>query len=262
VILTLTWSFVASSLLFCQALLGLYEVDGVMAVKTVFGLALLSSLAFALPLSVFVATRLPGVISSKLSRELAEPDSSALGMLERRAHELSLPAVKLVQSPSRLPFAYSVGRTSSIIVISEGLVEQFDPDEMESVLTHELAHVKNNDTELNTIVALYRKVLFFDPLMHMVEGALHREREFLADELSARETRKPLSLASALIKIHSAYSEARPTDAPGLTSIGRASFSRVPILRQRVHRLLQIAQELEGPSRAASELPLTLASTV
>ena len=259
-IVTVTsWSFLAFSLLFCRAFLGLYEGENLMAVEVVFGLALLASLVTALPLSLIVTSIVPTVMSTKLARELPEPDVSTLAVANRMMMQLGLSRVKFLQSPGNLPLAYSIGGSRSVIVISKGLVDKLESDELETVLSHELAHIKNKDSQLSTIISVYRRILFFDPLVRLLETGFHAENEFLADELSAKETRKPLSLASALIKIHSAFSGKSRVKIVGLSILGKIEFISLPTVGDRIQRVLRIADELEKrgkPLRGRFETPI------
>jgi Zn-dependent protease with chaperone function len=245
----LTWSFLASSLLLCRAFEGLYQTEAdLTAVTTVFSIAILVSMAVALPLSVFVTLKVPMAVARRLMKELPEAESGVFDLAKPTAKDFGIPALRILQSPVGVPFAYSVGGAESVMVVSKGLVTQLDKDEVETVLAHELAHVKNHDTALNTIVAVYRRVLFFDPFIRLMERAICSEKEFSADELSARETKKPLSLASALLKISSAQSGGRGSrvKVEGLSILGSSRFVRPPSVKQRIERLMKLATELEG----------------
>jgi Zn-dependent protease with chaperone function len=241
------WSFLASSLLLCDAFIGLYQSGEYVAVRTIFSLALLASLVVALPLSAFATFKVPGVITKRLTKELAEPDVAVIEMMRRMAKDFRISVLSVLQSPSGVPFAYSVGSAESVIVVSKGLTAKLDEDELETVLAHELAHVKNHDTGLNTIIAVYRKVLFFDPFIRLLERAIYSEKEFSADELSARETKKPLSLASALLKIGSAQSGSTGPRAKieGLSILGSGKILRPPGVKERIERLIRLATQLE-----------------
>ena len=151
------------------------------------------------------------------------------------------------------------------MVVSEGLVTQLDEDEVETVLAHELAHLKNHDTALNTVVAVYRRVLFFDPFIRLLERAIYGEKEFSADELSARETKKPLSLASALLKISSAQSGGRAAAGQGregCQSSGAARFVRPPSVKQRIERLDEARGRARPGSRPSRQAPCTPAEAL
>jgi len=64
-------------------------------------------------------------------------------------------------------------------------------DEIEAVMAHELAHVKNSDNALKAMVTAYKTALPQDPVIHLVEAAFHRKREMAADETTAKTTGKP-----------------------------------------------------------------------
>jgi len=242
------WSFLAFSLLFCRAFLGLYWTVGEPeAIRTIFSLAILASLLVALPLSAFVTFKVPGTMARRLMDDLPEPEGPVVDLAKRMAKDFGASALRVLLSPGEVPFAYSVGGSEGVIVISKGLVAQLDEDEVETVLAHELAHVKNHDTGLNAIIAVYGRVLFFDPFIRLLERAVYTENEFSADEVSARETKKPLSLASALLKISSGQSSGRASSArvEGLSILGSGKILRPPSVRERIERLMRLANELE-----------------
>jgi Zn-dependent protease with chaperone function len=244
-----TWTFLASSLLLCGAFIGLYQAgDDLAAVRTVFSLALLASLVVAMPLSAIVTLKVPGLITRRLVEELSEPEDAVVDMARRMAKDFRISVLRMLMSPSGVPFAYSLGGAEGFMIISRGLLAQLDEDEVETVLAHELAHVKNNDMGLSTIIAVYRRVLFFDPFIRLLERAIYSEKEFSADELSARETQKPLSLASALLKICSAQSGGRGSSvkSKGLSILGSSKILRPPGIKERIERLMRLATELEG----------------
>jgi Zn-dependent protease with chaperone function len=248
------WSFVGSSLILCGALISLYETGGdLVAVRTVFGLAILASLVIPLPVSFIATRKVPAVVVKRLVDSLCAPEASVLDMAKRLASGLGMPSIRILQSPSEVPFAYSVGATEGVVVVSEGLVKSLEDDEIETVLAHEFAHIANHDTYLNTIVAAYRKVLFFDPFVRLFEWAIQSEKEFCADEVSARETQRPLSLASALLKISSAGSSIGKLHPGlgGLSIFGSKKILRPPDVRERVERLIRLATKFEGSGHAA-----------
>jgi Zn-dependent protease with chaperone function len=244
----LTWSYLASGLLLCAAFVGLYKTGGDWAaIKTVFGLSVLASLAVALPLSALVTSKVPGAVARRLTQNLPEPDAAVVETGGRLAKSLGVDSPGLLLSPSGAPSAYPVGGARGVVVVSEGLVAQLEAEEVETVLAYELAHLKNHDTALNTVVAVYRRVLFFDPFIRFLERAIYGEKEFSADELSARETKKPLSLASALLKISSGQSGGRGLSVKieGLSILGGSKFVRPPSVKQRIERLVKLAAELD-----------------
>ncbi|HYW81677.1 MAG TPA: M48 family metalloprotease [Spirochaetia bacterium] len=254
----LTWSFIASSLILCRAFLSLYETSGDLAgVETVFGLSILVSLVIALPLSAFVTFKVPGAVARSLMQGLPPPERAVTQAGLRTATGLGLAFPRLLQSPSGVPFAYSVGGAESVVVVSRGLVTNLDEDEVETVLAHEFAHLKNHDTALNTIIAVHRRILFFDPFVRVLERAIYSEKEFSADELSARATKKPLLLASALLKISSAQAGGRapPVKVGGFSILGSSKILRPPNVKLRIERLMMLAAEFDRDALLHGHVP-------
>ncbi len=245
VLVIFAWSFVALSFLFCGAFLRVYETSGDIAIRDVFGLSLSTSIAVAFPISLLVASRAPRLLFARLRRELLEPDGDARTTLQQVASKLGVDGVKLWKLSSESPVACTFGGHESSIVISDALAVLLEQDEMEAVLAHELAHVKAHDSNISILFSVYRKVLFFDPVLRAIEARFHREREFAADEVSAFFTRKPLSLASALLKIsqHQGVGLRSPAAVP---VVGLGWHRREPELKERILRLIGIAERLQA----------------
>lgn len=247
-----SWIFVASSLVFCRAFEELYYYHQAAAITMVLGASLLATLVIGLPVSFLMATKLPELVLRRLQRELHSPSESSSNLMKSLVDRVGMKTVALYKSEKTVPFAYSMGGKSSVLVISQGLEETLDGDEMETVLMHELAHLRNNDTQLYTLITVYRRVLFFDPLIRVLEGVIHKEREFACDETSAKTTRKPMALASALIKIHSSAAGAKP---PGAFLAGNIALRGDRTLRERIERLLRISRELAAQEPRRVQAP-------
>lgn len=141
---------------------------------------------------------------------------------------LPMPRVYVIDQPA--PNAFATGRNpqNAAVAATTGLLAMLSRDEVEGVMAHELAHVKNHDTLIMTMVAtiagaismLANFGLFFRsdsrnpwasllavivaPLAAMVvQMAISRTREFGADRGGAQISGKPLALASALARISS-----------------------------------------------------------
>lgn len=151
-----------------------------------------------------------------------------------------LPVPKIYFIDDTAPNAFATGRDPkhAAIAVTTGLLQKLDKLELESVLAHELSHVKNYDTRLMTIVTIlvgmialladwFIRITWYGghrdrdrssgsaifmlvgivlailaPIIGMlIQLAISRRREFLADASSALLTRYPDALASALLKI-------------------------------------------------------------
>jgi Zn-dependent protease with chaperone function len=144
--------------------------------------------------------------------------------------------------------AFSLGNKGRrIVAVSPELITSMSSVEVEAVVAHELSHLKNNDSLEKGFARLAKLAFAFDPILHLVEAAVHRERELLADQSSVRYTRNPLALASALLKVHSAFHGALPGPGAGLFVGYKAKglLSRYPDLDRRVQLLIDMSREMK-----------------
>jgi heat shock protein HtpX len=167
--------------------------------------------------------------------------------MKKMANDMNMPVPDFVVT-NKMAVSLAIGGKNPTIVISRDLINLLDKDELETVLAHELAHIKNGDAKIKTIASVFKHILFFDPLIKFVEPAIHREKEFLADEISAKITKNPTALVSALLKIyHILKIQGGRNLASSLVIVGsgKGIFSKFPPLEKRVERLLKIEAALK-----------------
>jgi heat shock protein HtpX len=151
--------------------------------------------------------------------------------VSRLAQQADLPKPTVAVAESRTPNAFATGRSpkSGVVCVTTGLLDTLDDEEMEGVLAHELAHIKNRDVAVMTIASFLSTIAFLivrwgwlfggrgrnqAPLIvaiivsllvwvisFLLIRALSRYREFAADRGAAAITGNPAALASALMKI-------------------------------------------------------------
>lgn len=164
-------------------------------------------------------------------------------LVENLAITAGLPKPKLYIINDPAPNAFATGRNAqhAVVAVTTGLLSMMDRSELEGVLAHELSHVGNRDMLVSTVAVVlvgfvtivsdfaFRGMLFggdnrenknhpivaviaialiiLAPIMaSLLQLAISRKREFLADASGALLTRYPEGLASALRKIGS-YSQ-------------------------------------------------------
>src|SRR5919201_927865 len=131
---------------------------------------------------------------------------------------------RVAVSRSALPNSFTIGvrRSRAVVVVSEGLRRRLEPEELEAVLAHELAHLANSDAAVMTLAGVPRAVgfelydvatrlylwLFLWPIGALLYGwgslltlAVSRYREYTADAGSELATGRPAALMSALQKL-------------------------------------------------------------
>jgi heat shock protein HtpX len=157
-------------------------------------------------------------------------------MVDTLRTRAGLPMPTLAVAPHAQPNAFATGRNPehAVVCVTEGILQLVSREELEGVIAHELAHIKNRDMLLQTFTAtlagaisnLANFALFFGSAQRDDEGgnpaggllmalvapiaamliqfAISRQREFKADAVGAQITGRPLALASALSKLESA----------------------------------------------------------
>lgn len=203
-------------------------------------------------------------------------------IVDRLSQRAKLPTPRLAIAPQAQPNAFATGRNehNAVVCVTAGLLERLDLAELEGVLAHELAHIKNRDMLLQTFsatlagaVGMMSRVgvsgggmgaggrdrvnplaLILAPLAAMlIQFAISRTREFKADAVGAQISGRPLDLAAALGKLDAAAKRlplaVSPTMAPlaqvdPLQAVGGGigrMFSTHPPVEERIARLREMA---------------------
>jgi len=199
----------------------------------------------------------------------------------RQRASLPMPAVYVI--PSDQPNAFATGRNPShaAVAVTNGIVRLLNQAELEGVIAHELAHIKNRDILTSSVAAtvaaavtlLARFGIFFGggrdrgnaiatllmlilaPLAAvMIQMAISRSREFAADRDGARISGKPRALAEALARLQQGITripmDANPSTAhmfivnpfTGAMNGIRNLFSTHPPVEERIERLMALEQ--------------------
>jgi heat shock protein HtpX len=171
------------------------------------------------------------------AKEVSPEEAPGLhAMIERLCIQADLPKPKIAVADTQMPNAFATGRSqkSATVCATTGIMNTLSPSELEGVMAHELAHVKNRDVLIMTIASFFASIaavilqfgFFFgggggddeNPsilivllvsfvvyiLSFFLMLALSRYREFGADRGAAIVTGRPSALASALVKVSGA----------------------------------------------------------
>lgn len=223
------------------------------------------------------------VMRAYRAREVSPADAPELyAMVDRLRQRAGLPMPTVAIAPHRQPNAFATGRNPehAVVCVTSGLLDILSADEIEGVVAHELAHVKNRDMLLQTFSATLAGAIsnlaqfaFMSggriddgrnpaagPLMVMLgpvaamlmQFAISRQREFEADRVGAEICRRPLSLASALGKLDQAAHRIPMSIPPALAPLAQVDplsafsgmarlFSTHPAIEERIARLKTMA---------------------
>ena len=202
-------------------------------------------------------------------------------MVDRLRTRADLPMPKVYIIPSEQPNAFATGRNpqNSAVAVTNGIVRLLSKEELEGVIGHELAHIKNRDiltssvaaTMASAITLLTRFALFFGggnrdrnpmatimmlvlaPLAaFLIQMAISRSREYVADRDGAIIADNPRALANALGRLQQGVQrvpmQANEATAhmfimsPFLGSLGglKSLFTTHPPAEERIQRLLEM----------------------
>ncbi len=153
----------------------------------------------------------------------AETDLAAAALhVAERLHIRRAPHV-LLTSLDCSPFVCGILRPT--LVLSQGVLELLSAEELQQVLTHELAHVKRRDLVWGWLPQLAAMLYFFHPLAHLVRRCVYLERELACDQLAmAHSSRTPAEYAETLVRVVSSAS--RPTILRSVAAAGLAGAIR------------------------------------
>jgi len=218
------------------------------------------------------------------AREVSSQEAPGLHrVVDELAQRAEIPKPRVYIIPEQAPNAFATGRSpqNGVVAVTEGIMNILSLDELKGVLAHEMGHIKNRDILIQTVAATLAGVIMFvssmvkwaaifgmggddeeggSPLMAIVlaivapiaamliQMAISRSREYLADQSGARYAGNPEFLASALQKLEEASKRApmrhgnpatahmfivNPFSATSMANL----FSTHPPIQERVKRL-------------------------
>ncbi len=225
--------------------------------------------------------------------EVTEEEAPKLYQIVRNlSRKAKLPMPKVYIIPEDVPNAFATGRNPehAAVAVTEGLLNLLSEEEVEAVLAHELSHVKHYDILVGTVaatiagaIAMIANMMQFGAMFGMggsdeerpnpivmlilavilpiaasvIQMAVSRNREFMADEGAAMITAHPEWLQSALIKLENYNArgflpEATPESAhmfiinpfTGKNISFKSLFSTHPSTQERIERLEELKKKI------------------
>lgn len=206
-------------------------LGGRQGVIIAFGMALLMNIG-----SYWFSDKM--VLSMYHARELAPEEAPWLHqVVEELAANAGLPKPRVCIVPEQAPNAFATGRDPehAVVAVTEGIMRLLSPEELRGVLAHEMAHIKNRDILIQTVagvmasaivtlahifqfsamsggnrdeegnstnpIAAILLVMLAPLAASIIQMAISRSREYLADDTGAELCGQPLALAGALYRL-------------------------------------------------------------
>lgn len=123
------------------------------------------------------------------------------GTISRLSHQLNITKFVKAAFSEWVDVPCITGFFKPVILLPVSLTCNLSALEIESILLHELAHIKRNDYLLNFIQQVTGILLFFNPFARLVARIINRERENCCDDIVVKVTGSPLIYAQALLNL-------------------------------------------------------------
>ncbi len=250
-----------------------------------FGLALLMNVG-----SYWYSDKI--VLSMYKAKELSPADAPALhAMVEELAARAGIPKPRVCIIPEEAPNAFATGRNPEhgVVAVTDGIMRLLTPEELRGVIAHEIGHIANRDILIQTVAGVLASAIvsianmmqfaaifgvgrsddgennsggllgglllaFLAPVAAaLIQMAISRSREYLADDTGAHISGQPLALAGALHKLQNYNKQipmrngnasteqmfiVSPLFGGGMSNL----FSTHPPIEERVARLQNMAR--------------------
>lgn len=211
---------------------------------------------------------------------------------EELAQKAGIPTPRLYLIPAHYPNAFATGRNPNhgVVAITEGLIHLLTTRELRGVLAHEIAHIRNRDVLIATIASVFAAAITYlvnifqfsalfgnsededapSPLAGLafalvapfgaglIQMAISRAREYIADAFAAEISGDPRALASTLQKLSGASATVYEEPSAATASLyivnplhgGMANwFSTHPPAEERVKRLIAMVPASSATTR-------------
>ncbi|TQS80881.1 MAG: protease [Methanomethylophilus alvi] len=259
-----------------------------------YGLVLMLAVSVLISFFSYWFSKQSALRANRVHLVTREEEPRLYGIVEKVAKEAGLPMPEVGVCEAPMPNAFATGRNpkNAAVVATRGILRALNDDELEAVIGHEMSHVKNRDILVMSVASCMVAILtyaarmlfygavfsggdrdnrnsalmlvvaavcvIFVPIAGLIlQLAVSRNREYLADETGARITHKPRELASALMKLergcsspNNDYSDTAHANMwisePCRKGFARNLFSTHPSTQDRVEKLEKLAAAMDG----------------
>lgn len=227
------------------------------------------------------------VLSMYKAQELSVGDSPLIhSMVDELCAKAGIPKPRIFLIPEQAPNAFATGRNPehAVVAVTQGLLQTLNPDEIKGVVAHEIGHIRNRDILIQSVASVVGGAITFLANMAqwgavlgrgnnsgnvfstllmailapiaatLIQMAISRSREYIADQTGAQISGSPRSLASALGKISGMAQEiplqrgSQATESMFIISpFSGQNFSSLfathPPVEERIRRLLDMEEQ-------------------
>lgn len=138
----------------------------------------------------------------------------------------------------------TLGHVKPIILFPIALVTNLDLKQVESILIHELAHIKRNDYLFNLFKVIMETVLFFNPFIWLLSKHIEAEREHACDDMVIKWVPSPIAYAQALMSVELHSHHIAPAYAMAATGKNHHLLHRIKRITKMEKNYINVKQHL------------------
>ncbi len=182
------------------------------------------------------------------TRQTFMPDSEWQEKLQTLCAKLKISqSVKFLQS-NLIETPVVAGWLKPVILVPAGVFLQIDPKELETIIAHELVHIRRYDAFVNFAQNIVEVLFFYHPCLWWISSVIRKEREFAADaEVLRIFENSRITYAKALANLEEIRSRANQTVSPRFATAANGGN-----LMQRITKILQKNTGIKQSSSAWS----------
>jgi bla regulator protein blaR1 len=142
----------------------------------------------------------------KLRKSLRFIDNEWCALLQSISNNLEIHRWVALAESASISTPLVIGYLKPVVVVPVGMLSGLTTDEVESILVHELAHIKRHDFLVNLLQSIVEVVFFFNPFVWLISNQIRKQREYCCDDIAVKYG-NPLIYVKALAKIEEARIE-------------------------------------------------------
>jgi beta-lactamase regulating signal transducer with metallopeptidase domain len=205
-----------------------------------------SSISFIQKLSYWLEARMPMMLTIWLGgvlilmlrlvfslgwiaqmRSVAIPMDSLQLTLNELIHRLQIRIKPFASESNYVSSPVTIGHLKPLILFPVGIINQLTPQEVEAILTHELAHIVRRDYLSNLVQTFIETLFYYHPVTWWISNMVRIERENRADDLAISWCGDHLGYAKALLTVQEMQTGNQPSLAIGFASRKGAMLTRI-----------------------------------
>ena len=165
-------------------------------------------------------------------------DDNLLAMIKRQSRRLGLRAAPMVAYCQEISIPVLMGIVQPLILLPAAVVSGLSPDQLQALVSHELAHLRRFDPWINLLQRVIEAVLFFHPVVWYMSRRISAERENASDDLVLTIGFSRVSYADALVRMAELSASYRHAEFEGGAVMMAATGKSSSEFKRRVLRLL------------------------